>query len=711
MRTVGARLCLFLALICLLSPGLSATGFPKMPQYKIGDRGLTTTGDLNGDGRVDLVVLSQCSPTSCSNGTIAVSLGWGNGKFRPPVISTIEAFPPYTFLPGSGPAIGDFNGDHKSDIAFVSVFSGSQYAIAVLLSNGDGTFGPTTSYPVAWTAYTIAQGDVNGDTKLDLVVMKPGYLQVFLGNGDGTFRTLSDVYGAPVPACVLADVNHDGKLDLIGGYIQLGNGDGSFQDAQPISKSYCPAVADLDADGNLDVAASSQSRFNLYFGNGDGTFQPPVYRWTSLMDDEPRVGDFNGDGKPDLLTTRGSEVDIFLNAGNTWFKPPLGYMSLEYMALSSPVLADLNGDRKTDIIFLRRASDKIFAVPALAGPDGTFSLPRSFYLPGGSGPTGIMAGDLDGDGKLDLVELNSESLTWTGGHLNRLLGNGDGTFKAAKDLLTGGRSSYFGRLSDLNGDGKLDVVVASGDSINIRLGSGDGNFQNPLNYPIEGSWGIVVAVADFNGDGIPDVAATNKVGPGMILLGNGDGTLRACASLPASLEAVVAGDFNLDGKQDLAVATSTYVGIMLGKGDGSFSPISALRKGYTRSLLAADFNLDGKLDLAAVGRSAAENTIASVYLGNGDGTLQLTRNIWVKGGTSPGGAVAADFNADGKPDLAVGLGSAEVAVLTGNGIGGFQPATFSFGGSQLIAGDFDRNGTQDLAVITSVLTGAVLLNK
>lgn len=709
MRTVGARLRLFLALICLLSPGwLSATGFPKMPQYQIGHRGLTTTADLNGDGRVDLVVLSQCNSIPCSNGTVAVSWGWGNGKFGPPVISTIEAFP--EFSPTSAPVIGDFNGDHKSDIAFISVSSGSQYAIAVLLSNGNGTFGPTTSYPVPWTAYTIAIGDVNGDAKLDLVVMRPGFLQVFLGNGDGTFRTQSDLYGAGVPACVLADVNHDGKLDLIGGYIQLGNGDGSFQDAQPISKSYCPAVADLDGDGNLDVAASSQGRFSLYLGNGDGTFRAPIYRWTSFMDDEPRVGDFNGDGKPDLLTTRGSEVDIFLNAGRTWFRPPLSYMSLEYMSFGSPLLGDLNGDRKTDIIFLRWASDKNFAVPALAGADGTFSLPRSFYLPGGVGPSGIMAGDLDGDGKLDLVELTSESLTWTGGHLNRLLGNGDGTFKVAKDLLTGGRSSHFGTLSDLNGDGKLDVVVASGDSINVLLGWGDGNFQKSLNYSLQESWGMI-AVADFNEDGIPDLSMIDRLGPGMILLGSGDGTFRAGASLPASFEAVVAGDFNGDGRQDLALATWTYVGIMLGRGDGSFSPISALRKGYTRFLLAADFNSDGKLDLAAVGSSAAENTIASVYLGNGDGTLQPTRNIWVKGGTYPGGAVAADFNADGRPDLAVGLGSAEVAVLMGNGMGGFQPATFSFGGSELIAGDFDRNGTQDLAVITSESTGAVLLNK
>ena len=96
--------------------------------------------------------------------------------------------------PGSVPVIGDFNGDHKLDIAFIGTAS-VQGALAVLLGNGDGKFGATTSYPVAWNAFAIVPGDVNGDAKLDLVVMHAGYLQVFLGNGDGTFRTLPDVHG------------------------------------------------------------------------------------------------------------------------------------------------------------------------------------------------------------------------------------------------------------------------------------------------------------------------------------------------------------------------------------------------------------------------------------------------------------------------------------------------------------------------------------
>jgi hypothetical protein len=713
MRNCSTGLCFVVAVMCFLSPlSLRATGFQKLAQYPIASNGATATGDFNGDGKLDLVTVSQCSPTPCSNSTIAVALGNGRGGFQSPIVSPTSAFPV------SGAVVGDFNGDHKPDIAFLSQPPGQLTpAIAVALGNGHGIFGATKTYPAAISTYTLISGDVNGDNKLDLV-LSGNNMQVFLGDGDGTFLALPAAAGASAE-CVLADVNHDGKLDLIGGFIQLGNGDGTFQAAQSISgPGNCPAVADFNGDGNFDLAVPSrngefsypQNGVNLYFGNGDGTFHFPVFRWIghpAELGFALAVGDFNGDGKPDLLLS-GDEIDILLNRGNAAFGPPVGYMSLGGL-----LVADLDGDRKTDLIFLRPiASDKDVAVPALAGPGGTFSLPPSYFLPGGTGASSIMVGDLNNDGNLDIVEVNLQSPGWRAGHLNRLLGNGDGTFRPATDTYTGGLDSYFGVVADLNGDGKLDVLVASGDSINVRLGLGDGNFENPLNYPISGA-GLVVAVADFNGDGIPDVAVNTEVyGPGMILLGDGDGTFRMGPQLPASFDSLVAGDFNGDGKQDLAVATSNSVGIMLGNGDGTFQPISVLRTGYTQYLLAADFNSDGKLDLAAVGTTTLGNTLVSLYLGNGDGTLQPTKNTWVRSGAFPGGMVAADFNGDGKVDLAVSLSSAGFALLMGDGTGRFSSPTFYFGGGgRLVAGDFDRNGTQDLAVITSDKTVAVLLNK
>ena len=709
---------LVVAAVCFMVPGsLWAFGFPpKMTQYSPGGR---IGGDFNGDGKLDLLSISKCSPEPCSSFAISVSLGSGNGRFQRAIISTIVD----VGFQLEDIAVGDFNNDHKLDIALTSLAFPQSLSsdVAVVLGNGDGTFGAVAISPVASTFFPgLLVGDVNGDHNLDLVMLAEQLqLKVFLGKGDGTFQVLSDAPGA-YGERVLADVNHDGKLDLIGDSLQLGNGDGTFQLPQPISGiSGNVVVADFDADGNVDVAEQSyngespsydsQNGVNLYFGNGDGSFKPPVFHWIGSTGQSGftsmSAGDFNGDGKTDLLVTRGGQFDIVLNRGAGKLAPAVGYLAIGGIG----ILADLNGDHRTDLIFSRStAPDKASAIPVLAGPDGTFPLSRSYFLPGGNYAMNIFAGDLNGDGRLDLVELNWQSATWRGGHLNRLLGNGDGSFKVLPDLLTGGIDSSGAALSDMNHDGKLDVVVVGGGVVNVRLGLGDGNFQGPLATSIH--YPTTATVGDFNGDGIPDVALNGSARA--ILLGYGDGTFRNVFTLPAQFESLVVGDFNGDGKQDLGATFLGGVGVLLGNGDGTFQPVSPLRTGQTQKLLAGDFNSDGKLDLAAVGKNAGGNTVVSVYLGNGDGTLRPVQNTFVHGGVDPAGLVAADFNQDGKVDMVVSLSSADIALLPGDGSGRFQQPTFYYGGTgPVVAGDFDGNGTQDLAVVTSERTVAILLNK
>jgi len=692
-------------LVCLLVPGsVLGSGFPALlPKFPVGPTPAGVgAGDFNGDGKLDLVFVNQ------ADRTITVVLGRGNGTFGAPITST-------TSVPPAGPGpvfVGDFNGDHKLDIAF------DASGISVALGNGDGTFGPTVNYSVPGSGGMKGVADVNGDGKLDLVysyeMSLTDFTAVFLGNGDGSFQPLRSSTGAF--GCTLADLNGDGRADLVGGFgVQFANSDGTFQTVQAVpGLQGCPAIADFNGDGKLDLVGPALHGLNVLFGNGDGTFQAPVTYHLGQDMDNFVVGDFNGDGKPDLFVNEGLLIGaILLNTGKGRFPTVANY---EFSNFTEFVVADFNRDGRSDVVAVGFQS--AFAEIAVAGPGGSLPLPRGYFVHGETA-TSVTTGDFNGDGHVDLAVACATLGGPQVGVLNVLRGKGNGTFGAPAASVVGGHGTQFVTAADLNHDGKLDLVFGSGDAISIRLGSGDGSFQKAVNYPAHGVTEIVVA--DFDGDGIPDLAVNSTRPnqffnfPGQILLGNGDGTFRIGADLPNDIGSLVAADLNHDGKQDLAISLRTGgVGIMLGNGDGTFQSVLALRKGQGESLVVADFNGDGNLDVAGVG-STPSAAVASVYLGNGDGTLQIAKNKWIHGGVSSLGAATADFNGDGNPDLAVTLGSGVVAVLFGDGTGGFQPPSFHPGGFANgipVVADFDGNGTPDLVFPDSVEnTVSVLLNQ
>jgi trimeric autotransporter adhesin len=270
-------------------------------------------------------------------------------------------------------------------------------------------------------------------------------------------------------------------------------------------------------------------------------------------------------------------------------------------------------------------------------------------------------------------------------------------------------------VGDFNGDGNLDLAVPTGTSTVIMLGDGQGNFTPAAGGPITAN-GVPVLVADFNGDGIPDLLISSSSGvTGLtVLLGNGDGTFTANGS-PITTNygyyPVIAADFNGDGIPDLAVAGGFYLVVLLGNGDGTFTqmPInssSVSQADEFSSMVVGDFNGDGIPDFAALDLTAEH---VYVYLGNGDGTFAEAPTITLStgGAGSPLILTAADFNGDGKLDLAAPtdapLEQGEIAVLLGNGDGTFQQASgspFSVGITPGIAafGDFNGDGIPDLFV-------------
>lgn len=356
------------------------------------------------------------------------------------------------------------------------------------------------------------------------------------------------------------------------------------------------------------------------------------------------------------------------------------------------------------------------SITVYRGPNLTFQSLKTY--PTGNFTASVVLADVNLDGRPDLVVVNTEGGNAGTGSISILLGNGDGTFQAAVDYATG-NSPTTAAVGDLNGDGKPDIVVAnSGENdVSILTGNGDGTFQAPVAVAA-GSLPNGVLVADFNGDGKADIAVANGASNDLsILIGNGDGTFQPPVNYAVGNGPiyVAAGDLNGDGKLDLAVANhfGNSVSVLLGNGDGTFQTATTyITLAAPTSLVLTDFNSDGRLDVV-VGEGSPDQIIPdlssgtlAVLLGNGDGTLQAANNY--PSGRGPKSIAIADFNGDGRPDLVTANqtdNSLSIFLATANGR--FEPAmNFSFismgqsGPSSVTTGDFNGDLKADIAMVS-----------
>jgi hypothetical protein len=343
-------------------------------------------------------------------------------------------------------------------------------------------------------------------------------------------------------------------------------------------------VADVNGNGKPDlVVAHSTGAVAVLLGKYDGTFRAAQDYGSGEQGTSVAVADVNGDGKADLVVTNlPGDVDVLLGNGDGTFQRAVIYDS-GGVNTSSVAIADVNGDGKPDLLVANQCAnvnscnsgDGVLAV-LFGNGDGTFQTP-GIYDSGGAGANSVAVADVNGDGNLDLVVANQCGYPCPNqGLVGVLFGNGDGTFQAARTYDSGGIYAFSVAVADVNGDGKLDLVVANycpafgtcanGGAVGVLLGNGDGTFRPAATYG-SGGESTGVAVADVNGDGIPDLVLSNLCsdcgtsldGTVGVLVGNGDGTFQPVVTYDsgASLgNSIAVADVNGDGKPDLLVADS-----------------------------------------------------------------------------------------------------------------------------------------------------------
>ncbi|GAB3828138.1 hypothetical protein GCM10028821_13010 [Hymenobacter jeollabukensis] len=361
--------------------GLLLTAAPAQAQFATfasysapGGPSYPSVGDLNGDGRPDIIT------AGISSAAVSVLLGQAGGTFTAGGSFAATNGGPF------GTALGDLNADGRLDAVVVN--TNNTLGISVLLGQAGGTFGAATSFPtnVNASAYNVALGDLNADGRLDAVVtVGNGALGVFLGQGNGAFGTPTffntGAGGVSAYGVTLGDVNADGRLDAVTS--NFGGADGTT--------------------------------VSVLLGAGNGTLGTATQYPVGSAPAGLKLGDLNGDNRPDLVVANynSNNVGVLLNQGGTF-----GTMSTYTTGATNPrevALADFNGDGRLDVVAtnvgpLSGGAGTTVGVLLGAG-NGTLGTAATYSTGSGSRPWGVAAADMNGDGKADIVTANRDNNT------------------------------------------------------------------------------------------------------------------------------------------------------------------------------------------------------------------------------------------------------------------------------------------------------------
>lgn len=499
-------------------------------------------------------------------------------------------------------------------------------------------------------------------------------------------------------------------------------GSGVFRAAFTETGSASPtgiAAGDLDGDGAVDLVTSNAGSANEirgFAGDPDGLVLGSVSIPVPSLPSGILLADFDGDQTADLLVALGNDNAV------TFLK---GLRDQDFFALpsattpvgSGPIAmaaADLDGDGQRDVVVANEGTDTVAgSISILHGNgDGSFAVipqddpvhPGAMRpdLPTELGTRAVVLGNIDGDPALDIIAVNERSQPAQA--LSVFSGRGGGAF-TPRDAIGVASSPRDVALADLDGDGTLDLLVAepNEDAVTVRLGNGDRTFQAAMSYGV-GTFPTRVAVGDLDADGALDIVTSNSRSSDVsVLLGDGNGGFGAVRSYVGDAEpqALVLADLDADELLEPIVATQGGIGganvaVLRNRGDGTLQAVEDIRAGNgPAALAAADVTDDGRPDLLIGG----DGDVLLMVAGAGGGfgppvSLDVAgRNL---------GLIAADLDADGRPDIAaLDTDGDRISVARGTRAGAFGPvALYPVGVDPLgiAAGDFNGDRRTDLAI-------------
>ncbi len=708
-------------------------------------------GDLDGDGKADIVVTNE------NSNTVSVFRNTGSS-------GVISFAAQVVFTAGTTPisvAIGDFNGDGKADLVVANVNSNTVSVFRNTGNTGIISYAAKEDLAVATNPYSVAIGDLDGDGKADLAVanFSSNIVSVFRNNGSSgtiSYAPKVDFITGDNPYLVrIGDLNGDGKPDLVvANYASntvsvfrntVSTGIISYAAKVDLATGSTPnsvGIGDLDGDGRADLAVANYNSSTVSIIRNNPVFvsPPTITSFTPTSGGTGTVVTLTGTNfsstptnnivyfgatKANVTSASTSQLSVVVPTGATYQPitvtvngltaysskrfvvtfPSAGILNagsfsskVDFTSGNTPfgtAIGDLDGDGKTDIAVVNIMSNTIsvYRNTSVVGSLTSSSFASKVDFATGSEPISVSIGDLDGDGKLDLVVTNQVSRSISVYRNTSTTGSiTPSSFAAKVDFLNGGSGPNSIAIGDLDDDGKPEIIVGNNSITSISIfknTSATGAINAGSFAPkIDITTGITptdIAIGDLDGDSKPDLAIANFGSATVSILKNttttgvisaGSFANKVDFATGSTPNSIAIGDFDGDGKFDLSVANGLDNTVSIIRNISTLGVINsssfAPRVDFAvtlgpRWIAATDIDGDGKLDLALTNADGSASSVSVLKNTSSPGPFNSSSfmpKVDFATGPTPTTVAIGDLDGDGKPDLtAVNQGSSTVSVI------------------------------------------------